>query len=393
MAGAIHSLLEGFRKTRLAWLKLQGKMPEDVAEKHIVSGKAWEEYCERLKAAGAALLYPGAPLDGPQQVEGVRYLTRLTRASLEAFVEYNDPYFPELRRMVHETVKMGADNPDNHYLNAQIDGNVEYVIEGERNTIHYLGFFTQNGNYGSTGGLTPCGVLEGDDIVVRDDGTFTIHLSHKPKGENWLKTEPDTGLIMVRQTYMHRDTEEPATMTIRAIGGPDSPLPLTAEQLESRLKTAALFVAGAPMLFSRWAKGYQKHTNQLPLFDPEVSNNAGGDANILYYHSHWKLADDEALVINTPVPECDMWNFQLNNYWMESLDYRFFRICINKGSAVTEPDGSVKVIVSHRDPDHPNWIQTAGHNEGTMCWRWYRPAGLKGPEPSTQVVKFDKLVT
>ena len=368
-------------------------MPEDVAEKHIVSGKAWEEYCERLKAAGAALLYPGAPLDGPQQVEGVRYLTRLTRASLEAFVEYNDPYFPELRRMVHETVKMGADNPDNHYLNAQIDGNVEYVIEGERNTIHYLGFFTQNGNYGSTGGLTPCGVLEGDDIVVRDDGTFTIHLSHKPKGENWLKTEPDTGLIMVRQTYMHRDTEEPATMTIRAIGGPDSPLPLTAEQLESRLKTAALFVAGAPMLFSRWAKGYQKHTNQLPLFDPEVSNNAGGDANILYYHSHWKLADDEALVINTPVPECDMWNFQLNNYWMESLDYRFFRICINKGSAVTEPDGSVKVIVSHRDPDHPNWIQTAGHNEGTMCWRWYRPAGLKGPEPSTQVVKFDKLVT
>ena len=391
MAGVIHSLLEGYKKTRLAWLRVQGKMPEDVAEKRLVSGKTWEEFCDRLKTAGTALLYPGAPLDGPQQAEGVRYLTRLTRAALEAFVEYNDPNFPELRRMVHETVKMGADNPDNHYLNAQIDGNLEYVIEGHRNTIHYLGFFTQNGNYGSTGGLSPCGVLEGKDIVVRDDGTFTIHLSHTRKGDNWLKTEPDTGLVMVRQTYLHRDTEKPAEMTIRALNAPALPDPISVTALEERLKTAALFVAGAPMLFSRWAKGFQEHTNKLPLFDPEVSNNAGGDANILYYHSHWKLTDDEALLIHTAVPDCDMWNFQLNNYWMESLDYRFFRICINKGSAVIEDDGSVKVIVAHKDPGHPNWIQTAGHNEGTMCWRWYRPKGLVGPEPQTSVVRFDEI--
>ena len=84
-------------------------------------------------------------------MEGLRYLTRLTRAGLEAFVEYNDPAFPILRRMVHETVKMGADNPDNHYFNAQISGNYEYRISGKRNTVHYLGFFTQNGNYGTTG--------------------------------------------------------------------------------------------------------------------------------------------------------------------------------------------------------------------------------------------------
>ena len=86
-----------------------------------------------------------------------------------------------------------------------------------------------------------------------------------------------------------------------------------------------------------------------------------------------------------------MWNFQLNNYWMESLDYRFYRICINKGSAVPEADGTVKVIVAHADPGHPNWIHTAGHHEGTMCWRWYRPEGLQGPEPPTRVVKFEEL--
>ncbi len=55
--------------------------------------------------------------------------------------------------MVHETVKMGADNPDNYYFNAQISGEFEYKITGKRNSAHYIGFFTQNGNYGTTGGL------------------------------------------------------------------------------------------------------------------------------------------------------------------------------------------------------------------------------------------------
>ena len=142
--------------------------------------------------------------------------------------------------------------------------------------------------------------------------------------------------------------------------------------MEEGLKTASLFIAGAPLLFARWAKGFQKHTNKLPQFDPEVSNAAGGDADIIYYHSHWKLNKDEALVIQVKPPDCDTWNFQLNNYWMESLDYRYFNICINKGNAEYNSDGSVKVVVAHQDPGLPNWIDTCGHEEGTMCWRWYQ---------------------
>ena len=26
------------------------------------------------------------------------------------------------------------------------------------------------------------------------------------------------------------------------------------------------------------------------------------------------------------IPECQTWNLQLSNAWMESLDYRFFRV-------------------------------------------------------------------
>jgi hypothetical protein len=386
-------LIKTQKSIRKLVLKLRGKTETDVNDRRIVSGKAWEEFCDRLKLAGTALMYAGAPRDAFQQAEGVRYLSRLTRAGLEAFVEYNDPGFPVFRRMVHESVKMGADNPDNHYYNAQISGKYEYRIRGKRNTIHYLGFFTQNGNYGTTGGLSPCGVLEHNDLFVEDDGSFEIILSRERKGKNWLKVEADTGLVMVRQTFYKRDTEIPAEFSISRIGGAERPAPLTPAAVDEGLKTAALFVVGAPMLFAGWAKGFQKHTNKLPLFDPATSNAAGGDANITYFHSHWKLGDDEALLIEVKPPPCDNWNFQLNNYWMESLDYRYFNICINMSSAVYEDDGSLRVAVSARDPGLPNWLETCGHREGTMCWRWYRPAkDAPVTEPSCRVVKLKELL-
>ncbi len=295
--------------------------------------------------------------------------------------------------MVHETVKMGADNPDNHYYNAQVSGKYEYRITGKRNTIHFLGFYTQNGNYGTTGGLAPCGKLDASDMETDKDGTFEIILSKKPKGKNWLKIEEETTLVMVRQTFLDSDKEEPAEFTIENLDGRKHPDPVTPVKIDKGLKTASMFVAGAPLLFAKWAKGFQKHTNELPLFDPEASNAAGGDSSIIYHHSHWKLGEDEALVIRVKPPECDSWNFQLNNYWLESLDYRYFNICINKSSAVYNEDGSVTVVVAHSDPGTPNWIDTCSHHEGTMCWRWYRLAEGESPAvPHCEVVKTDKLI-
>jgi len=372
--------------TRRVSLKLSGRTEAGIHSQRIVSGKAWEEFCDRLKLAGNSLKYPGAPQDPFQQAEGVRYLTRLTRAGLEAFVEYSDPAFPVLRRMVHETVKMGADNPDNYYFNAQISGKYEYRVTGRRNTVHYLGFFTQNGNYGTTGGLAPCGQLEHTGLKVRPDGTFEIILSKTPKGENWLKIEEETGLFMVRQTFFNRMLEVPAEIRIENLDGRTAPDPVTPQMVDSGLQTAAMFVGGASLLFARWAQGMQRHTNLLPQFDPKVSNDAGGDPNIIYYHSHWKLGDDESLEITVTPPDCDSWNFQLNNYWMESLDYRYFTVCINKASAKYEADGSVKIVVAHRNPGVANWIDTCGHREGTMCWRWYRlKPGAVAIEPKTFV--------
>lgn len=389
MRNLLIKLLAGFRRLSLWWLKLQGKTPASVAEQRVVSGQSWDEFCDTLKAAGASLTFPGAPTDPFNQAEGYRYLTRLARAGLEAFIEYADPQAPVLHRVVHETVKMGADNPDNFYMTARLDGRCDYRIRGQRNTVKYLGFGTHIGHYGQGGGLPPTGYIEASQLEMNADGSFELILSSKPHPINWLPMTERTGTLIVRQTFLDRANEQPADLIIERIDGGNEPSAITPQLLDEGLKSASTLVAGASLLFAKWARDFQQHSNQLPLFDPEVSNKAGGDPNIRYYHSHWALAPDEALVIEAMPPLCEHWNFQLNNYWMESLDYRYFTIHTNKHLAHYESDGSVRIIVAHQNPGLPNWINTTGHTSGTMCFRWIR--AQEHPQPRTRVVKVQEL--
>ncbi|MBW2261201.1 MAG: DUF1214 domain-containing protein [Deltaproteobacteria bacterium] len=359
------------------------------AEKRILDGTSWNEFCDSIKMAGSLILADGAPDDPLTRAEGFRFLSRVTRTALEAFVEHADPLAPTLHRPVHETVKMGADNPDNYYQFSRISGEHEYRIRGTRGTIHYLGFGTYVGMYGTGGRSEPTGYVEGKDLEVGEDGSLEVVLSCEKKPGNWLPMEPDTSSLIVRQMFLDRQSETIADLTIERIGAARGPTPLTPEGLDEALGTAGRLVGGVAMIFSTWADGFRAHVNTLPEFDQSTSLAAHGDPNICYYHSYWKLAPDEALVVEATPPECDYWNFQLNNHWMESLDYVHHRICINKHDAVYGKGGSVRIVVTHEDPGVPNWLDTAGHAFGTMCFRWVR--AKSHPQPQTRVVKLSEL--
>jgi hypothetical protein len=355
----------------------------------VMSGQSWEEFCDTLKSAGKTILAEGQP-EGPlDRAEGFRYLSRLTRAALETFVEYADPLAPVFNRPIHETAKIGADNPDNYYQHATLSGECDYEIHGTRGTIHYLDFATQTAGVASSGDSEQGGHLDASQLEIADDGSFVIHVSSQRKPGNWLRMTPDTTSLIVRQTFQDRANEIPADLSIARVGGDGLPTAITPETLDAGFRQASGLVVSCAALFSGWARGFQKHTNELPKFDDAVSMGAGGDPNICYYHSYWRLGPEEALVIETTPPECDTWNFQLDNHWMESLDYRFHTIHVNKHTAKYRGDGSLRIVVAHRDPGLDNWIDTAGHSQGTMCFRWIRAE--EHPEPQTRVVKLSEL--
>jgi hypothetical protein len=363
-------------------------MSQDPAER-LMSGASWNEFCEMLKMAGHVVQRDGSPDSPLDRAEGYRYLARLVRAGLENFLEHSDPLAPVLHRPVHETVKMGADNPDNYYQFAAISGEHDYRIRGRRNTVSYLGFGTYAGDWGSGGRKAQTGYLEGKELAVEPDGTFEVLLSCQEQPGNWLPMQPDTASLIVRQTFLDREHEAPADVTIERLGGTPGPTPVTPERVDEGLRLASMMVGGAAATFAGWAEGFRQHTNELPRFEQTSSFAAYGDPNIVYYHSYWELEPDEALVVEVTPPRCDYWNFQLCNHWMESLDYRYHQVAINKHQARPEPDGSVRLVVAHRDPGLPNWLQTAGHRQGTMTFRWIRAD--EHPQPQTRVVKLGEL--
>ena len=50
-----------------------------------VSRVKWEAFCDTLKQAGELLTADGVPQDEQTQAEGLRYLSRIARAALEAW--------------------------------------------------------------------------------------------------------------------------------------------------------------------------------------------------------------------------------------------------------------------------------------------------------------------
>ena len=237
--------------------------------------------------------------------------------------------------------------------------------------------------------MPPSGYLEGSEIEMEEDGSFEIWVSCEPRGKNWLPMTKESGNLIVRQTFLDRETEVPADLEIECLGSGHEPTRVTPRLIDDGLKSASTLVAGASLLFSKWARDFQRHSNELPMFDPEVSNAAGGDPNIVYYHSHWALGPNEALVIEAIPPECEHWNFQLNNYWLESLDYRHYPIHTNKHLATYLDTGMVRIVVSHTDPGVPNWIRTTGHESGTMSFRWVR--AKEHPQPKTRVMNVEDV--
>jgi hypothetical protein len=367
----------------------------DDAEQRVIDGTSWSEFCDALKNAGNIVLRD-QPDDPLTRAEGFRYLSRITRAALQTFVEHNDPRAPVLQRVVHETAKMGADNPDAIYANAAVSGEHRYRISGTRGTVRVLSFATQIGHFGRGAGMPSTGQIDSSTLAVRDDGTFEVIVScERPPelgpGQSWLPMTKESGTLIVRQLRLVPQ-ERLAEMTIQRIGGDPRPAPLTAAMLDEGLRSSAMLVNGAGMLFASWSRMFLAHENRLPRFDQEVSNRVGGLADVAYYHSYWRLAPDEALVIDGIPHPCDHWNFQLGNHWMESLDYRYFRIHLNSAIAVARPDGTFRIVVAHRDPGVPNWLETAGHAFGTMCFRWVRPEG-DPPEPRCRVVSVAEVAT
>ena len=352
------------------------------ADEAVLTGQAWTDFCRALEQAGQVVLKgPNTPLD---RAEGLRYLTRLLRNSLYATLENSDADRPRWQSL--DLVKIGADNPDNVYHSAPVKGTNSYRITGTRGTIALTTFGSKANRYAKDGTMASTGELRNDDLVVNDDGTVEIIVSADKPAEaaNWLPLAEDSTMTVLRESYLDRATEIPGNWAIERLEDTPPTQPLTASHVVRSLQRTALGVHGTAATFQAWTELFMTRPNELPDWGQEMFQRAGGDPEIFYLHGYWALQTGQCWVIETEVPDAPYWNFQLSNWWMESMGWDK-RITVNKHTARLE-NGRLTIIVADRDPGWGNWIDTTGHTTGTALLRWV--GADHHPLPTCRVVEL-----
>ena len=332
--------------------------------------KVWSDFCDGLKLLGEVI--EGVEgLNDLDRAEGYRYLTRLLRLALEMNLEHSSAEHASFYSLSHETAKIGGDNPDNFYQTANVNAEFDYEIVGDVGTVPYLSFGSKENRYSIDGRMISTGEVDLSDLEADADGSIRILVSKYKHDGNWLPLGEKSNMVLVRQTFNDRRTELPARLTIRRINSDGNYDLLDMDLLREQLERSIAFVAGTAWTFVGWVDLFKTgHFNTFDLGDQSFFQAAGGDPNICYIYAYWELAGDEVIQIRSKVPNCDYWNIQLTNVWMESLDYRFYPVHLNNASAELDDDGYLTLHISHRPLNMKNNLVTTGHEKGLLLLRW-----------------------
>ncbi len=367
----------------------------DPASDRLLSGRAWDDFCEALKVAGHMVERFGAEPSELDKAEWYRFLTRLARNGFERYVENCEPDRPRLRDAPWRQ-GINFQSPDQDHLLAEfIDGSREYRITGNRGTVPYFVMASWTAKQPRDIGtrdwaakafeglkefdpatLRTTGFLQSDTIDFDADGNFEVIVSQTPPPShaedrrNWLPITADCVGLLVRNVYHERSKETPPVMRIELLDGSE-PRPIRPAEVSENLAKAGQMVLGyAELVRSWWQDNLATRPNRLRFSQATYLSN-GGVADRHFAFGVWQVPADKALVLEFTPPACEYWIFQLCNMWQENLDnYEDGQGYVTKFTARYEASGLVRVAIAAEDPGLPgNWVDPFGHAKGGMGLR------------------------
>ena len=351
----------------------------------LLSGRAWSRLVESLGRAGDVLLSGRTPAAATEQASGYRHLLVLLALGIDEALRSSDPYDPHIRAgNVDAVLKWGMDCPDAFYSGASVRGDAVYRVSGTRGTARYLGFQVM-------AGIESTANVVVDDLEISADGSFELVLSAEERPGNWMPLSERASSLVVRQFFYDWGREEKAQLDIECLDRPENDRQATAptpEAVGRQLVALGEFVE-ASLTFWLDIEEMGRAQGINCFREPANRTEMGGAEENVTVWGSWELDPDEALVIEVAPPDALYWSVTLGNYWWETLDYANHQSSLNGAQAALDADGLFRAIVAHRDPGVANWLDTVGHREGPMIFRWLRAADA--PVPATRVVPFAEL--
>jgi hypothetical protein len=358
----------------------------------ILDGRAWTELCATLEAARERLRDPSFPDRREDEPEYLRYLLRFLASGIATCVEHADPDHPEFTRMMDLNRRWGLDSPDHLYLFAPVRGDATYSIEGDPGSANLLDIQVNTSHFalGSVGAMKTIASITGDELALEPDGSLVLRLGGREQEGNWLPLAPEARFVQVRQVFADWERERPAELIIERSGGDVIRPRLTAERLAEQLELLQRWLTLGGGLWRDMSKvmlALPPNTVRVPPLDRSAAH--GGLRGQAYGMGCFHCAPDEAVILEFAPPPCRHWSVSLATWWWEAIDFTSRQSSLNHAQARLDGDGVFRGVIAHEDPGVPNWLDTAGHERGTLIARFVMAEA--SPEVRSRTVKLGEL--
>jgi len=328
-----------------------------------------------------------------------RALMHLVAGGIDTFFEA-DPMRPRFVRIVTPTRKLSGDNADAIYHDADVSPDHAYLVRGCMDGAVYVSLTVECDTRDGSMASRTAGVINDTRFDVDANGRLAIRLGGPPAERNWLPLEPHATRITTRHYYENRtpaaaDPERNAALSIELLD-PQTPPPPTPDdasitraigRVDRFLRSRTL--EQLPMVQREQPAFVSIVPNQFPKpVRPENFGLAAFDAT--YSMAPWFIGPDDALVMTGRWPTCRCANVSLWNRFLQTLDYANRPVSRNRAQTTLRPDGSFEIVLAHRDPGHPNWLDTEGRAFGLVFWRFFLAEG-EVETPHATVVPFSEI--
>ncbi len=361
--------------------------------------QAFDRLIATLQDAADRFCGPEWGLVVPDDVAGgLRVLGHLLEGGLVGHFE-DDPRQPVFRQIVTSTRKSLGDNADAVYFDAAVAPQFSYRVTGRTAGAVYVSFTVEAGGVEGAFPQRTAGVLNDTQFDVDPDGRFEIFLGGPPRPRNWIELDADaTGITSRHYFEQERSPAMPPipdlALGIEVLDHP-APLPPPSDaSVAAGWRRVERYVRSRSLEQTKPGEGDQPPfvSREPGVFPPPVppGDHALAAADAAYSMAPYLLGPDEALVVTGRWPQCRCANVSLWSRHLQTYDYAHRQVSLNRAQTQTEPDGSFRMVVAHRDPGVANWLDTEGRAFGLVFWRYLLPDGPI-ETPVARVVDFTDL--
>jgi hypothetical protein len=328
------------------------------------------------EAAAAARALRTGDVDELTAVEGLFWVMEFSSMVLEVY-SHRDSVHPVVLPIVTPFRRFMGDHCFGRWnYVAELDPACEYRLSCRPGDAVFHSITVQDG-----GGLplaaaaTVLGKLNHRELAYEPDGSFAVLIGGEPQPTNWVPLgDAPAGLLTREFFYASPEVRTEAVWRIENLTGGAPQRPADAHLAASLRSSLETFVDAAhryplPVGQALFAQGGVNAFAELTHFT-ESNTPTWGNLDAFHTTMPYDLGPDDAIVIDgEPVVPCAWWGITQNNRFVASFGAGE-RTGLHGEEIAVNDDGSWQAVLAGRDPGHPNWLSTAGHQHGIVRIRW-----------------------